>query len=1129
MHNGSPLTLRDVHALAAPWLTTKTDQAPSTGRFGIGLLTLHALAPAFEIHSEDYHLTLGEPTLAAISPVELPNGLATPHDTILRVPLAPDTLRDEELLRWCANWDDSSLLFLQSVRQVTFSAEGRSRKLELAVGHARAMKLVAGAVTVDVVCGTRGAPDGRQWSVYQAEFPSPPGLRRAHKKTEPTTPIAVALPLDNPAAGGRLYAGLPIVVTSLRLYANAQFDPVASRQSFAETPWNAALAGLVGQLWAGAVLDLFQQSPKIGWQLIPLSRDRDNTEPVSELSVGFVQRLEKLINDQSDSTIPTTLRLPVDGALVPVSELAVEDRLLEGLLTAAEVADLAQLRDVLPTSCRDDHGRWRDVLDHWRVIGLELPTPVSVAQALPLVEDETRTATSTIALAAAAIEAGLEVVLARLRCIVLADGSRTSPPVATDLRVLAGDQAGLAERLGIAQFLHPAYFVTQSAEADAVMRWLGEQNAYIDRTNDRAVLMRIAAAGIRGVSLPAVLTDIQLIALRDALELLGRDVWERLGPGIGRAIKLHAFQYGKGGKRIQLAASPAVAYQPKAIDREPDSFAFAADTAPGLVWLAPRYATVLRSSAGRAGLGPQRFLRLLGAATSPRLVPHPDLEQRFASSNIKGLRAHSAKSPPARMQALRDLNARFTLDDRYCPDLEKVLDHIAKDGYAKRRRSRAAAVIAVLGRDWPTLSEHAEVRAANDYYVWEIKGSIRAWWLWRAGSLPWLDNAEGNPRPPLNLRLQTIATLAVYGKNAPDYLHPAFSRLRADILAALGIAGEPDSRQLISRLQQLRDRPEEGIDLPAETAVTYQALAGRLHGDRRSRGELTLARLRQLFSEGPGLIYTNVGWLPPPEVFRGNPVFGRYGTFVPQIPATEPLWSALQVRTPDLDDCLNVMSAISRQKSPDADTRTVILETLRLMVTLISTNASVERQSRRMRKLPLWTTQGWTRRPAYAVDDLPLAMGIGDRLPLWQPGGELAQFTELLAPLRLDTIEADNIHIIDSAEAYEDSDLTTLFQDSVQLLREDLARNDPNTERSIGIDWDQLSQFRVCISPKLSVRIDGLPDPLTVNIRAKIDPSLGALYVTDMTPLRGSMAGAARWRVCSTPTLGAFPKRGSPP
>ena len=65
-HDGRPLILRDVHALAAPWLTTKRDDPTAVGRFGIGLMTLNALADTFEMHSGDYHVRFGAPTLEVV-------------------------------------------------------------------------------------------------------------------------------------------------------------------------------------------------------------------------------------------------------------------------------------------------------------------------------------------------------------------------------------------------------------------------------------------------------------------------------------------------------------------------------------------------------------------------------------------------------------------------------------------------------------------------------------------------------------------------------------------------------------------------------------------------------------------------------------------------------------------------------------------------------------------------------------------------------------------------------------------------------------------------------------------------------------------------------------------------------
>ncbi len=264
VHDGQPLTLRNVHALAAPWLTTKRDDAGATGRFGIGLLTLHALAEAFELHSADYHLRLGDPTLETI-PAFADAALAGPDDTVVRVWLDPGGLGPDELMAWCEHWDDSSLLFLRNIRKVTFVAAGGRRELALRSEPMPPVTRNVCGADVPVSRARVVAADGRRWLVYQADLASPDGLQRAHKRTDPTTPVGVALPADERGTGGQLFAGLPVVPIRARLSANAQFDPIASRQNLADSAWNSALAERVAALWANAVLDVFAVSAASAW------------------------------------------------------------------------------------------------------------------------------------------------------------------------------------------------------------------------------------------------------------------------------------------------------------------------------------------------------------------------------------------------------------------------------------------------------------------------------------------------------------------------------------------------------------------------------------------------------------------------------------------------------------------------------------------------------------------------------------------------------------------------------------------------------------------------------------------------------------------------------------------------
>jgi len=1093
VHDGQPLTLRNVHALAAPWLTTKRDDAGATGRFGIGLLTLHALADAFELHSADYHLRLGDPTLATI-PAFADAALAGLGDTVVRVPLGSGAVGPDELMAWCEHWDDSSLLFLRNVRKVTFVAAGGRRELALRSEPMPPVTWDVSGADVPVSRASVAAADGRRWLVYTADVASPDGLQRAHKRTDPTTPVGVALPADEHGTGGQLFAGLPVVPIRSRLSANAQFDPIASRQNFADSAWNSALAARVAALWTNAVLDVFTVAPAAAWALFPAPAEPE-TAKAHAARPGIVDQIERLLDEATAREIGARLALPVDGRLVHVNDLAVEAAALTGIVADDEIAALAGLADTLPRAARDADGRWRGALAAWRGAGHGLPPEVAVADALALAEDDGRDPHATLALVAAGVGAALYPDLARLRCVILRDGTRTTPPGPGELRVLTGGTGGLAASLGIADELHPS-LLADTADGAVVRGWLEQRHKLVDSQGDAAVLRLLADVGNRGLTLDQPLADDQAVSLRNALERVGQADWQRLGPDIGKAIRLHAVTYGARGKFKNTTARPADAYQPKTIDREPDSFAVAADTTPGLVWIAPRYSTVLRSPLGRAGLGSQRFLRLLGAETSPRLEPHPRLHSRYTDPR-RGLSVTIGGTTPERAQALRDLQASYSLDDRHSPDLQAVLEHIAADRRATRRRQRAAAVLGVLGRSWTSLADHAQVPAAHDYNGWRLQGSVPAWWLWAAGSVAWLDNAASVPSAPKNLRLRTPATVAVHGDDAASFLHLAFRGVRADVLAHLGVAGEPSTRELVARLEHLRASPADA-DLGAETAIVYQALADRVRG-RRSAARLPASKLRELFGAGEGLILTVKGWLPPGEVLRGPPVFGAYRAFVPQTPGTDPLWSVLQVRQPDLDDCLDVLRDIAKTRVADTPTRTVALEVLRLMARLVASADVDDRTARRLQRAPLLTSQGWTAaRPVYCVDDLPLATGIADTLPVWAPGGELGQFKSLVRPLRLTPVSVADAPLVNVADSYLDEDTTELLRDAVALLREDLARNDPASEQGLTCGWDVLETLDVRIAAELRVSLETVTGrPTTVPVAARLEPAAATLYLTD--------------------------------
>ena len=81
-HNGRPVSLRDVHALATPWVTTKRHDSRTLGRFGIGLMTLQVLSDTLELHSGPYDVSFGDPIVTAIEPISTPHGSANVGDTV---------------------------------------------------------------------------------------------------------------------------------------------------------------------------------------------------------------------------------------------------------------------------------------------------------------------------------------------------------------------------------------------------------------------------------------------------------------------------------------------------------------------------------------------------------------------------------------------------------------------------------------------------------------------------------------------------------------------------------------------------------------------------------------------------------------------------------------------------------------------------------------------------------------------------------------------------------------------------------------------------------------------------------------------------------------------------------------
>ena len=1103
-HNGNPVRLPHVLALATPWLTTKGEQAALMGRFGIGLTTLRSLSDTIEVHCDPYHVRFGDPFVSPIRARRLPAGLDQTGWTTFRVPLASGTLGPDDVSAWLGRWDDSAMLFLRTVSRITLRSEHGENVMALGSSRSRQEDVArapsfSGGVSRQQVT----AQDGHSWIVYRAEFPTPKNAKRAHKATEPTTPVAIALPLHE-VEGGKIHAGLPVAATQMAVFANAQFDPTTSRQEFSDNDWNKALVPMVAELWSAALLDAFYRDPMSAWQAIPIGQVSEE-QPY----MPFARRLESEVIASARDQLAVNLAFPVAGkGRLPLRDLAIEDEPLAHVLTPGETARLAGLEAALPEEVRDARGKWRAVLEDWRVAGVDLPVPVSVEQALALLEDETRAPRGVVALSAAALKESLGERLLGLPCVVARDGRRLVPPLEDAPEAVALEVSPLAQQLGVVTPLHPAH-LTDELDAQRVLNWLRERGAVVDGNDDREVARRLAAAGRSDRPSPRTLQIEQVKALRAVFERLEPQERERIGADVGRAIQLEAFVYEGTArrKRQKTTAPPAHAYLPKAIEREERGFEVAADKAPDIAWISGRYVSQLRSSLGRQGLGAQKFLRLLGVETAPRIRRHPQLEKPYVDPRW-ALAANIDGGIPARTEDLNNLRATHTLEDRDSPDLEAVIKDIAKVPRGPQRRKRAAALVSTLARAWDDrLGEYAGVKAAKAYRAWNARGETAAYWIWQGRDVAWLDDERGKPKRPSVLRVRTPYTEAVYGADAPNYLHSALHKPKWQlVLSSLGVEVAPSRRQLVDRLKKLR-AAMQASELPAqdaekEAAVIYKALARSLQSPS-PRSDLNHDELRQEFASEDGLILTSSGWRTPESVFGGEAILGSYSVFAPAVSETDDLWDALGLSRPSVKDCIHVIQKIARRLQVDKQDAAILLDALRAIAKEYD-SASMAKESRQLRKLPLLTARGWERqRPVYATDDRSLAKGLEDRVPIWRPGGELRQFASILGALRVLRIDATEAEVVGPDLAEDDEEYTKLFREAVRQLHEDLVRNEPDLAQSLTVPWECLERFSVRVHSSLTLRVPVGEDGgrYSCPVAVKVEAGLGVVFVRRQSDL----------------------------
>ncbi|MCX4821095.1 hypothetical protein OG883_14465 [Streptomyces sp. NBC_01142] len=1120
-HDGRPVRLTDVMALAMPSLTSKDDDPDATGRFGIGLMTLRRLSPVLEIFCGFYRVRIGDPDLSLADPFSGPSWFAEDGWTVLRIPLAtPADVQVQDVDDWLAAWGDEALLFLDHVRTVEHQREGGyvHTRLALKWGELDAYEaVIGGRDTVIDVCTAR-SPGGMTWQVSVAAVPSPPDVPRIRKAAGESTGLAVAIPLHEGAGdevAGQVHVGLPVTELGLPLRVGAQFDPNPSRQHLNDTPWNQALLPLLADLWAAVMVRQLRLNPTAAWRCLPLPHDvRSPKGPVRDLE------LQLLALARARVSYELRLRTPLYGDL-GLADLAVGDGALLRALSEAEIAQVAGRTAVLPPAARDAEGRWQGVLEDWAEHDGAAPGTVTVQMAVDaLLGDASRSPKATVALASVAIAEGETQKLRWHKWLVDVSGARHRVPGFGGAELFTDKAQGLSKVLGLSRALHPA-FVAETGEAARVRTWLKGQQVFVTGADPAPAIRQLAARGTRKDIAPLLLDDDQLVALREGFLRVPAKERQRLGKDVGRAVLLHGRGFGPGGRQEDVQVRPADAYLPAgldSVDRE-DSFETAAGTATGLTWLRPRYVQILPGAG--TGLGARAFFHLLGAEKGPRLRPHPEVEQRFtASSPSEGLPAQVPGSPVERSQDLRNKSATYTLEDCDSPDLMAVVHDIAaeKDGLVRRRR--AAALLRVLGRNWGALSEHHKVRAVWDYHTWNPCGETDGFWLWQLKTTAWLDNQDGAPTAPHGLRERTTSTVAVYGADSGGFLHPDLQQAvgrRGEVLVALGVTGEPGVADLLEALRRLRAREADAPDHPA-AQLLYRALAERLAAHRGKDAAQVTATVVRAFGQGRGLVLTSLGWRRPGDCFRGLPVFGRWAAFAPSFKGSDALWETLAVPAAGVEDAVRVVREVAREareergvRAPvDAEAETVMLETLQMLARTAREHPEKVTASL-VGRLPLRTSGGWTsKRPVYAAD-ATLVEALGSRIPVWLPGAELEQFRALLGPLRVTELGAADMTFRPAEDQPVDKESTDLVRHALDLLREDLQRNAIAVAGSLDCPWEDLAEVEVRITSSLECLVN-LPggEPVRGPVRTALDRDFRTLWTVDRELLRRpSEAGRA--------------------
>lgn len=1044
VHDGAPVTCHHVLAMTLPYLTTKTGDADQKGRFGIGLKTLRRISQRISIHSAPYHFSADGLDLVPILPVSPIPGFYDPaSDTLLELELlenfAPGALEE-----WFEAWDEDGLLFLKSVRRFGWhdSTGGEKRAKSINPGAWEELERW-GAATPLSRRRVNGLSGG--WTVYRADVATPEGMDRSHKATGPTTAISIAIADHDHPAG--LFIGFRTrVPVTLPFSVEAQFDPSTTRESLIDNRWNKWLIKQCGDVLKEVGLTLLRTDPKKAWGLIAV-----NDEGVGLIAERWPRTAFDEMLELTRRAVAASGQVLVDGELVGLDTIAYESDSLEGLLADVDLRQLIPGASPLTDNARDDVGRWRPVLQ-----ALGVSTVVGTSELVSGFEARVfadKELDWWIEAAARLTAYHPDQEIFGIPCwrtdqnapaACLEKGSTARP-------LLIGEPlSDFSRRWSLIERLHDRYGeINAGAEA---LRWL-HAHAAVASLVDAADELEAFAEAYREIPIP--IEDIDLRILRDRFDLLTDRRAEPLGPKVGAALLLDGFVF-RSGKRTEVKVSPRAAYLSRTLDSDHPYWPDAAGDLPGIAWLAASYEERLKTGATRASRkradgtisrGARKFLMLLGAACSPRLMR---TETKYGGG-------------PLRTQELRGLGAEFVEHDFTSPDLDRVLASLERAS-RKDRKVRGPALIKALSRYWDTYAACLRAPAFHMAIKYAYhRGEVTAEWLCRLHEVRWVVVGTGELSSASQAVIRTTQTLMLYPASAcmvgvsAEEIRPAFA-------AAVKLITDVRASDLVGLLEQFRAAPD-GFD-PIRVQQVYRSLAKLCPNPvawNSKVGDLTVGQLRQRFAAGEGLIWIPASagpggrWRRPDELFVGKDIFHDPERFVPGGPSCTDLWGALAVRWPDLDDCIRVLRGLASNQYSTA-VEAVLIDVYRYIEPLVA--KADKRQRERLRLLPVGAGGTWsTIRPVFHVQDRELRGQLAGSRPdlrFWLPPCDTNALPNVCAALGL-TACAAKMSVQSDERAAEQGELIALrFQRCVDHLSNELARNDPVTRERLAVPWAEL-------------------------------------------------------------------------